>query len=244
MRRRRRLRAAASLLLAAAAALGAEAALALSGQITHLSGAVIARRVDGTSRIISVKSEVHEGDVLVTADNAYARIKWADGAEIVVRPNSQLKIDAYKYEEGRPQEDNVAFSLLKGGLRAITGLLGRRNPANFRLATPTATVGIRGTNFGALFCNNDCANIPQPSGGAPANGLYVDVADGVIIVFNQAGALEFKLGEFGFVATPITPPVLLPPGEGVRITLPTAASNQSIQGGTVGKAGDLECIVQ
>ena len=242
--RRRKLLPAASAFLALVAALGAGPALALTGEITHLSGAVVARRADGQSRIVSIKSAVQEGDVLVTAENAYARVKWNDGGEVVLRPNSQLKVDSYTYDEGRPQTDNVVLSLIKGGMRSVTGLLARRNPANFRVATPNATIGIRGTHFGALVCNDDCANVPTPSGGAPANGLYVDVADGVIIVFNQAGALEYRLGQFGFVASPVAPPILVPTEQGVRVLLPQAAGNQNIQGGTVGKGGALECLIQ
>jgi hypothetical protein len=241
---RRSCRAAISLVLALAGAFLAEAALALSGEITHLSGAVVARRADGQSRILSVRSEVREGDLLLTAENAYARVKWTDGGEVVLRPNTQLRIDAYRYEEGRPQQDNVLFSLIKGGLRSVTGLLARRNPASFRLATPTATVGIRGTHFGALFCANDCAGVPTPAGGAPANGLHLDVSDGVIVAFNPAGSVEVRIGQFGFVATLADRPVLVPPEQGVRVLLPSAVLNQSIQGGTVGKGGDLECRVQ
>ncbi len=232
------------ILIALALALGApEPALALTGEITHVSGALIARRADGQSRILSVKSSVHEGDVLATADNAYARIRWGDGGEVIMRPNSQLRIDAYAYDEGRPQADNILLSLIKGGMRSVTGLLARRNPASFRLATPTATVGIRGTNFGALFCNNDCASIPTPAGGVPANGLHVDVSDGAIVVFNPAGSVEFRIGQFGFVASLADPPVLVPPGQAVRVFLPATVLNQLIQGGTVGKQSELECSI-
>ena len=133
-------------------------AFALTGNITNLSGAVIAKRLDGQSRILSLKSEVFEGDLLATAENSYARIKFSDGTEVVLRPGTQLKIDSFKYEAQNPDKDNMAMSLLKGGLRSVTGLLGRRNPASFNLATPNATIGIRGTNFGAMFCNNDCGD--------------------------------------------------------------------------------------
>ena len=245
MRRKKRLPAV-SALLVLVAALACGEALALSGEITHLSGAVVARRTDGVTRIVSVKSEVREGDILVTADNAYARIKWADGGEVVLRPASQLRIDAYNYDAGRPQTDSALFSLIKGGLRSVTGLLAKRNPGSFRLATPTATIGIRGTHFGALLCTEkrDCENILTPSGGAPAEGVYVDVSDGVITVFNQAGSLELRVGEFGFVASPSAPPIQLPPEQGIKVLLPTSALSPSILGGTVGKGDSLECLVR
>lgn len=225
----------------AAALLAPEAALALNGQITHLSGAVIARRVDGGSRVLSIRSEVAEGDIIITADSSFARLKWADGGEIVLRPGTQLKIDAYKYDEANPQGDNIAMSLIKGGLRSVTGLLGRRSPDAYRVATPNATIGIRGTNFGLLFCNNDCSGVTSPGGGPPPNGLHVDVADGTIVVTNAQGSRNFRIGEFGYVQSPNTPPVQMPEGQGTRVTLPRQALNQSPDGRRIGRDHDLEC---
>jgi len=231
-------------LLLLLALLAPEAALALSGQVTHLSGAVIARRPDGGSRVLSMRSEVGEGDIVITADSSYARIKWSDGGEVVLRPGTQLKIDAYKYDEAAPANDNVVMSLLKGGLRSVTGLLGRRNPGAYRVATPNATIGIRGTHFGVLFCNNDCSGITAPGGGPPPNGLHVDVADGVIVLTNAGGTQEFRVGQFGFVQTPVTPPAVVPAERGLRVVLPSQALNQTILGGSVGKGQDLECQIR
>ena len=242
--RKNRLPAASLGLLLLLGALLPDAALAAAGAVTHLSGAVVARRGDGQSQILSVKSEVREGDVLATAENSYARVKFGDGTEVVLRPNTQIKVEAFKFEEQKPREDNVLLSLLKGGLRSVTGLLAKRNPENFRVQSPTATIGIRGTNFGALFCQNDCAGIPGGGGQAPANGLHVDVSDGAIIVSNAAGSKEFKVGEFGFVQNPQSPPVGVPPGQGTRVALPQQAANQQILGGTVGTSSSLECTIK
>ena len=65
---------------------------AAAGQITHLSGTLSAKRVDGTAKLLSVKSEVMEGDTLGTESETYARIKFNDGGEVVMRPGTQLKI--------------------------------------------------------------------------------------------------------------------------------------------------------
>lgn len=243
--RKNRLRAVNSVaLLAALAGLLPEAALAAAGAVTHLSGAVVARRGDGQSQILSVKSEVREGDVIATAENSYARLKFGDGTEVVLRPNTQMKVDAFKFEEQRPREDNVVLSLLKGGLRSVTGLLAKRNAANFRVQAPNATIGIRGTNFGLLYCQNDCGKVPGPGGNPPANGLHVDVADGVIVVSNTGGSQEFRMGQFGYVQNIQTPPVQVPPGQGTQVTLPPQALNQQILGGTVGTSSSLECAIK
>jgi len=244
--RRERL-AAISLAAALLAALLPEVALALAGQVTHVSGAVIARGPTGQTRILSLRSEVNEGDLIVTSENTYVRIKFTDGGDVVLRPNTQLKIDTYSYQESTPSGDGLAMSLLKGGLRSVTGLLGRRNPGAYKLNTATATVGIRGTHFGALVCNNDCAGVLAPGGRPPANGLHVDVSDGVIVVTTRAGSTEFRIGDFGFVPSQNAMPVLVPQNQGTRVNVPqqmVTRSEQSVQGGGVGRAQDNECTIR
>ncbi len=236
-------RAAASLLFALALAWAPGAIAARSGEVTHLSGVVAARGAEGQSRILSIKSEVREGDVLLTAENSFARIKFTDGTEVVLRPGTQLRIDAFSYEELAPQNDNVVMSLLKGGLRSVGGLLARRNPERVKYTTPSATIGIRGTHFGALFCNGDCAGVPAPSGGTPANGLHIDVADGRIVVTSQGGSIELAIGQFGYVAASASAPVQMPVNQGIRVLLPPQATSATTPGRGVGKAGALECAI-
>ncbi len=236
-------RAAASLVVALALAWAPAAIAARSGEVTHLSGAVAARGADGQSRILSIKSEVREGDVLLTAANSFARVKFTDGTEVVLRPGTQLRIDAFSYEEQAPENDNAVMSLLKGGVRSVTGLLARRNPERIKYTVPSATIGIRGTHFGALFCNGDCANVPAPGGGTPTDGLHVDVADGRIVVTSQGGSVEFAVGQFGYVATPVSAPVQVPTNRGIRVLLPAQATSTAAPGRGLGRTGELECAI-
>ena len=123
------------------------AAAAPVGTVTDVSGPLLARKADGVVKILSAQSTVDQGDTLVSEKGTYARIKFIDNSEITLRPNTQFKIENFAYEEAKPEEDHAIFSLIKGGLRSITGLLGKRNKERFGLNTPTATIGIRGTNF-------------------------------------------------------------------------------------------------
>lgn len=227
-------------LLALAAAQMPESALAASaGEVTHISGAVVAQKPDGQSRILSVKSNVEQGDVIATADNSYARVKFADGSETVLRPATQVKIDRFSFEEQKPQADGMVLSLLKGGMRAVTGILGRRNPAAMRVATPSATIGIRGTTFNALLVEPGAGG-----GGGTPPGLYVNVIDGVINLTNQGGSQNFAAGQFGFVPNLTQPPVTIPPNPGVQFTPPPSFQAPSgLPGAGVGKAGALACTI-
>ncbi|HEX5392247.1 MAG TPA: FecR domain-containing protein [Rhodocyclaceae bacterium] len=212
-----------------------------AGVVTHLSGTLSVKRADGTTKLLAVKSEVFPGDVLTTEQETYARVKFVDGGEIVLRPASQMKLDAYAFSENQSGSDNAVMSLLKGGFRAVTGLIGKRNHDNVHYSTPTATIGIRGTHFGALYCNNDCGGIPTTSGQAPANGLHVDVATGAVLISNGAGAVQINMGQFAFVAGPNAPPVIVPPQQGIQVTMPTNISQNKGTGQGIGKSNSAEC---
>ena len=235
----------AGLVLAAAGLLGNVAHAADKvGQITHLSGLLTVKRPDGTSKVLSVKSEIQEGDTLSTEQETYARIKFADSGEVVLRPGSQLKVAAYAFDQAKPESDNVVLNMLKGGMRAVTGLIGKRSSDAVSFGTSTATIGIRGTHFGALMCQNDCAGVPTVTGKPPENGLHLDVTDGAIVVRNSAGQQVIASGQFGFVRSATTPPAIVPPQQGIQVTMPLSISRNTGAGRGVGKAKEAECAVQ
>lgn len=231
-----------ALLLLAAAGIANATGVA---QVTHLSGTLVAKRADGTTKLLSVKSEVQQGDMLTTQDDTYARIKFVDGAEVVMRPTSELKIEQYSYNESKPESDNAVLSMFKGGLRAVTGILGKRNKDKVAYNTPTATIGIRGTHFGALFClPGACNNVPTASGKPPENGLHLDVADGAILVKNSAGQQILNAGQFGFVKDASTPPTVVPPQQGIQVTMPSSIAQNKGSGQGIGKSKESECVAQ
>jgi len=215
------------------------------GTVTHLSGILTVKHADGKTAVMAVKSEIQQGDTLITEANTYTRVKFLDNGEIVLRPGSQVVVKNYLYDAEKPAQDNVAISLVKGGLRAVTGLVGKRNHDAVSFDTPTATIGIRGTHFGALFCQNDCGGVPTPSGSTPANGLHVDVAQGAIVVANPAGQQVFQSGQFGYVASGTTPPVVVPPVRGVPLLIPLSISRNAPPAAQQSAAGkEVDCVVQ
>jgi hypothetical protein len=181
-------------------------ALALAqGSVQFLSGTLSVIKPDGSQRLLSEKSQVQPGDTLSTERDSYAQVRFGDGGQVTLRPNTQVKIDAYSFDEKAPQKDGFAMSLFKGGLRAVTGLIGKRgNQDAYRLTTSTATIGIRGTDFTAI-------EIPQGAGGnAPPSGVYVTVADGTV-VFTSGGVTQpVTQGQTGFSAAANVPPQIVP----------------------------------
>ncbi|KAF1045588.1 MAG: hypothetical protein GAK35_01330 [Herbaspirillum frisingense] len=172
-------------------------------------------------------------------------MKFLDNAEIVLRPGTEVAVNKYTYDEKKPENDSVAIGLVKGGLRAVTGLVGKRNHDAVNFDTPTATIGIRGTHFGALFCQNDCGGLTTPSGQTPPNGLHVDVVSGAIVVTNGGGATVFNTGQFGFVPGPTQAPLIVPPNQGVPVTMPQAISSNTNNGTQKIGAAKLDaCVTQ
>lgn len=140
-----------------------------SGKIGYMSGALVAQRPDGTIKVLAPKSEVQEGDTLVTGQGSYAQVLMNDGSKMTLRPNSNLKIAAFKFNKEDPNQDNMALRLLKGGFRSVTGLIGKRgNPDAYNLRAAGATIGIRGTDFTTRLCaTQNCAEDEQAAPAKP-----------------------------------------------------------------------------
>ena len=171
--------------------------------IQHLSGTLFVQRADGSVRLLSERSEVRQGDVVTTERDSYAQIKFTDGAVVTLRPNTQVRLDSYRFVEAQPGNDNFALALLKGGLRKVTGLIGRRGTREaFRLVTPTATVGIRGTDFSAIHV--------EPGQG-PAPGTYFTVTEGAIGLVSGGVEQRIGVGQTGFATSFFVAPQLVPP---------------------------------
>ena len=202
--------------------------LALAGQvvgtITHLSGPLLAKKSDGSTKVLSRNSAVEEGDTLVTEKRTYARIKFIDSSDVTLKPGTLFKVERFSYDEKAPHTDKTVLNLVKGGLRSVTGKIGKRgNQDAYEMKTPTATIGVRGTTYGATFCQgSECGALPA--------GLYVDVADGKIVVSNKAGSQLMTVGQFGFVPSPTAPPVLLPKNPGTSFTPPPAMTGPAVSG--------------
>ena len=201
-------------------------------------------RADGTSKLLAVNSKVYQGDTLKTEADTYARIRFVDGEEMVLRPKTVFRLDAYSYNRDNGEHDNFLASLLKGGLRAVTGMLAKRNHGRFKMRTDVATIGIRGTHFGALLCNNDCNDIPTVNGVTPANGLHTDTAEGAIIISNAAGSIVVPAGSFSYTANSNAMPEIIPPSQGIRVTMPTAISYDKSNGNGVNSQKSSSCAIQ
>jgi len=158
--------------------------------VSATSGTVVVQKADGSIRTLAPGSMVQVGDVITTQPNSSARLKFTDGGELTVSSNSQFKIDSYSFNTAAPQSDNLVMSLVKGGLRSLTGLISRRgNPDAYRLQTMSATIGIRGTDYSARVCGEECAKevAQAPSGARP---VAPDITARVALLSGQVVASD------------------------------------------------------
>ena len=206
-----------------------------AGTVTHLSGPLFAKKADKTTKALSINSIVEMGDILITEKRTYARIRFTDDGEMVLRPGSQFRISNYNFDPDAPKKDSAVFNLVKGGIRSVTGKIGKRGDQDsYKLETPTAVAGVRGTTYECKICAGNCGSIPD--------GLYLFVLDGIINVRNSAGSQNVIAGQYVYVQTSTSIPKILPKDPGINFTLPTSAGVTTKEGET--KNVDRGCIVR
>ncbi len=187
---------------------------------------------DGKTQALAKGASVQAGDAITTGVASNAQLRMSDGAVIAIRAQSEFKINEYKFNGKEDGTEKATLSLVKGGVRAVTGSIGRTNQDNLKVNAVVATVGIRGTGFNINYCNGDCVNKDK----SPAkDGLYAGVFEGKITVTNQTGTEDLGLNQYLFVADkdtkPMrlsTPPTFLPdPLSGQKSAKPKSGGSQA-----------------
>jgi hypothetical protein len=111
-----------------------------------------------------------------------------DGARMALRPRSELVVDEYNFNDD--DDDSSLVSLTRGGLRTVTGALGRARPDKVKIDTPVATMGIRGTDMDTFFTPDPEASsledteavlrVNEGTGFITSGGVELDVPAGNI----------------------------------------------------------------
>ena len=172
------------LLMALAAAFPLASHAAGAASIDFAAGAVTAVNVSGVQRPLMRGAEIGNGDTIRTGKGGRAQVRFSDGGMISLQPDTEFRVDEYRYSGKTDGEEKGFFSLLKGGLRTITGFVGRVNRNNYKITTSVATIGIRGTEFSAAV-NNDL--------------LHVSTGEGLVEVCNAVGCMLLASGESGVI---------------------------------------------
>ena len=182
-----------ALLLALISAAFAGQALATAARVDFVSGAVTVSNSDGRERPLVRGTEIDNGDTVRTAEGGRAQLRFSDGAYVSLQPNSEFSIKEYRFDGKADGNERGFFALAKGAMRTVTGLVGRTNRDRYRITTPTATVGIRGTG-GVIQILNDGATL-------------VVGTSGIWSLTNPVGSLDIPAGVSGLAPSkPDQPP--------------------------------------
>jgi hypothetical protein len=138
------------------------------GRVLLAAGDAVAVRGEQTIKL-TYGVTLRDRDVLRTGPASHLQVRFADESIISIREMSELRIDEFRFTGKEDGTERAFFSLLKGGLRAITGFIGRSSHDNYRMSTTTATIGIRGTDYAARLCQKDCT---RSDGTSARDGLY------------------------------------------------------------------------
>lgn len=170
------------LIAAIASAYPLQSWAAPAARVEFSTGNAVATGPDGKARRLTKGTQINAGDTINTADGR-AQLRFTDGGLMSLSPDTEFKVEEYSFEGKQDGSEKSFFNLVKGGLRAITGAIGHTNKKNFKLNTPVATIGIRGTEFLATMHGR----------------LLVRVGDGAIFVQNSNGDLVLYKGQSGEV---------------------------------------------
>ncbi|HPY39922.1 MAG TPA: FecR family protein, partial [Thiolinea sp.] len=147
------------------------------GKTVLAQGTIQAERA-GAHEALQRLSPVYRMDIIRSAKDSAAQFRMVDDAYIELLENSELRLENYQLNaDGK--HGNVVMELLSGGLRTISGLIGKQNKAEYQLKTPTATIGIRGTFYEVSLAKE---------------GMYLAAWKGSITVKTYSGACSIVIG--------------------------------------------------
>lgn len=188
-----------------------------AGTVGLLNGHAQATGLNTPAHALAKGDPVYGGDIVETRASSYTMIRFTDQGSVLLRPNSKFQVEKYQYGAATPaaaaapaapgapapvaplqaataatQPDSSFFRLLKGGLRAVSGLVAHADYSHYLMSTPVATMGIRGTDYEIALCEDACLTDPTVLNSIPPNktvagSVVSGVNEGQIVVTSFTG---------------------------------------------------------
>lgn len=146
----------------------------------------------GEKRELQKGSPIEVGDT-VLSETARLQLRFTDGGFVSLAPHSEFRVNAYSYSGKSDGTKRIAMELIKGGLRTVSGLIGKVIQSEYELKTTVATIGIRGTEYTVVY-------------GESVSGT---VSAGAIAVCNTGGCLDVTQGLSYYIKDETTKPVFI-----------------------------------
>jgi hypothetical protein len=156
-----------------------------AGHILWLFGQVERVGANGAAQPLAKGDAVFEGDLIRSAAGSHAQLVMSDEALVAVRAESSVKLTKYSYQGHEDGTERAIIELLKGGMRSVTGAIGRTNKENYQLKNDMHVIGIRGTDHETF---------------ATEAGTFSRVTMGGTYIQAPAGRVEVAPGQIAFAS--------------------------------------------
>ena len=117
------------------------------GEVSLVLGSAFIERADGSRLAATAGTAVHASDQISTTANGHVHIRFIDEGLVSIRPDSRLEIVQYQYNPDQPAASSIKLNLQEGITRSISGRGASSARERFRMNTPIAAIGVRGTDF-------------------------------------------------------------------------------------------------
>ena len=165
--------------MAALCAVSGLAWAAPSATVLFSSGEAHAVSAKGEVRELKTGAQVESGETVRTGKGR-VQLRMVDGALMALSEQTTLRLDDYRVANVPGGEERGFMSLVRGALRTISGSIGHPREDDYRLDTPSGTIGIRGTEYTAAI--------------GAGGGLEVGVIGGRVAVCNDGGCVDVPKG--------------------------------------------------
>ena len=125
-----------------------------AGRVNFVSGGVVAVSTDGSKRTLTRGDFINSGERIET-NRGRAQIRFTDGSFLSLQPDTVFGVDNYTFSKAKPDEGSLLFNFVRGSMRTVSGAIGKVNRANYKVKTPVATIGIRGTGYASSYRNDE-----------------------------------------------------------------------------------------
>jgi len=165
------------------------------GHITTLNGQGWLLHPDESRQKLYTGLGVHQGDNVLTSYQSHTKIEFLDGSSISLNQNSQIEINEYHWN-AQKQSGLSILKFLQGAFRAASGLIAKQTPDNYAVITPVATIGVRGTYFGARMCKQEICVVQLADNNITlSEGIYIGVLQGQIVSKSKNQETVINQGE-------------------------------------------------
>jgi len=182
----------------------------VAGKVIMARGDVQAINTSGESRKLKRRDSIFTNEIIKTGDSSKVQIRFIDNALLALKANSELNIKSYIFNQTESGDNQVLLELVAGGFRTLTGQIGKGNKAAYKVDTPVASIGIRGTLYDVQLAVN------KIYAGVWKGGISLNTPQGQFDLGFGANFDFAEVGSNGSFTGLLTPPSVFTPPQGHR----------------------------